>query len=116
MNQAGYRNINVISYQPFISSDITGLLKFIESSAMRIILVGVTGTNQINLIKQAAERNLISNQYVWLLMDNNSFDLINSPHNRSMDGLFMFDMKNSLYGYPPFEAFLDDWTRLDPGA
>lgn len=116
MNQAGYRNINVISYQPFISADITDLIRFIESSAIRIILVGVTGTNQINLIKQAAEKNLISDQYVWLLMDDNSSDLIDSLRNRSMDGLFMFDMKASLYGYPPFEAFLDDWTRLDPGA
>ncbi|CEP09881.1 hypothetical protein [Parasitella parasitica] len=117
MNQAGYRDINVISYQPFISAaDSTDLLKFIESSAMRIILVGVTGTNQMNLIRQAAERNLTSDQYVWLLMDDNSAILNDMMLAGSLDGIFMFDMKMSLYGYPPFEAFLDNWTRLDPEA
>ncbi|KAI8640132.1 hypothetical protein BD408DRAFT_445435 [Parasitella parasitica] len=116
MSQAGYRNINVISYQPFISADTTDLLKYIESSAMRIILVGVTGTNQISLLKQAAERNLTSEQYVWLLMDDNSANLSDMMLAGSLDGVFMFDMKMSLYGYPPFETFLDEWTRLDPEA
>lgn len=116
LNQASYRNINVISYQPFISADTTELLNFIESSAMRIILVGVTGTNQMDLMKMAAARNLTSSEYVWLLMDDNSASMNDIIVSGSIDGAFMFDMKMSLYGYPPFEVFLDDWTRLDPGA
>lgn len=116
LNQASYRNINVISYQPFISADTTELLNFIESSAMRIILVGVTGTNQMDLMKMAVARNLTSSEYVWLLMDDNSANMNDIIVSGSIDGAFMFDMKMSLYGYPPFEVFLDDWTRLDPGA
>ncbi|KAL0135191.1 periplasmic binding protein-like I [Mucor lusitanicus] len=116
LNQATYRNLNVISYQPYISADITDLLKFIESSAMRIIMVGVTGTNQMDLMKMAAARNLTSSEYVWLLMDDNSASMNDMMLSGSMEGVFMFDMKMSLYGYPPFEAFLDDWTRLDPEA
>lgn len=83
---------------------------------MRIIMVGVTGTNQIDLMKMAAARNLTSSEYVWLLMDDNSSNMNDMMASGSMDGAFMFDMKMSLYGYPPFEAFLDDWTRLDPEA
>lgn len=116
LNQATYRNLNEISYQPYISADITDLLKFIESSAMRIIMVGVTGTNQMDLMKMAAARNLTSSEYVWLLMDDNSASMNDMMLSGSMEGVFMFDMKMSLYGYPPFEAFLDDWTRLDPEA
>ncbi|KAK4518242.1 choline phosphate cytidylyltransferase [Mucor velutinosus] len=116
LNQATYRNLNVISYQPYISANITDLLKFIESSAMRIIMVGVTGTHQINLMKMAAARNLTSSEYVWLLMDDNSANMKDMIMTGAMDGAFMFDMKMSLYGYPPFEAFLSDWMRLDPEA
>jgi hypothetical protein len=116
LNQAGFRNINVISYQPFFADDITGLLSFISYSAIRIVLVGVTGTDQIHLMHKALNMGLVSNEYVWLLMEDNSPALLDTvkPNEEALDGLFLFDMKTSLYGYPPFETFLDSWQKLDP--
>lgn len=37
-------------------------------------------------------------------------------YNSTFTGLFMFDNWLSLYGYPPFEKFLDSWSQLDPSA
>lgn len=110
--------MNVVGHQPYLPDNIADLLHFVSSSEMRIILVGVTGNDQVKLMTEAAKLNLISSQYVWLLMDENSATLLNgvqeSGNSQSLDGLFLFDMKMSLNGYPPFEAFLDDWTKLDP--
>lgn len=118
MNLASYKHMNVVGHQPYFPDQIADLLHFVSSSEMRIILVGVTGNDQVKLMTEAAKLNLISSQYVWLLMDDNSANLLNEVQqdNRSpsLDGLFLFDMKMSLNGYPPFEAFLDDWTKLDP--
>ncbi|KAI9499195.1 periplasmic binding protein-like I [Zychaea mexicana] len=36
--------------------------------------------------------------------------------NETYNGLFMFDNWLSPFGYPPFETFLDAWSRLDPNA
>ncbi|KAI9264650.1 periplasmic binding protein-like I, partial [Helicostylum pulchrum] len=118
MNLASYKHMNVVGHQPYFPDQIADLLHFVSSSEMRIILVGVTGNDQVKLMTEAAKLNLISSQYVWLLMDDNSANLLNEVqqdnHSPSLDGLFLFDMKMSLNGYPPFEAFLDDWTKLDP--
>jgi hypothetical protein len=115
-SQAGFRNINVISYELFLADDIAGLLSFISHSAIRIVLVGVTGTDQVNLMLKALDMGLVSNQFVWLLMEDNSPALLEAikSDQEALDGLFLFDMKTSLYGYPPFEAFLNDWQKLDP--
>jgi ABC-type branched-subunit amino acid transport system substrate-binding protein len=117
MSQAAYKKINVLNYQLYLPEELTGILNFISKSAIRIIVVGVTGTNQVNLITKAIEKGLLSNEYVWLLMDDNSQLLIEATHDvNALNGLFLFDMKMPLYGYPPFEAFLDDWTQLDPNS
>jgi hypothetical protein len=118
MNLASNKNVNVIGYQPFFPDDITGLLQLISSSAIRIVLVAVTGTDQVKLITEAAKMNLLSSQYAWLLMDDNSPALLEAVEGNKqlLNGLFLFDMKVQLYGYPPFETFLDDWVRLDPNV
>lgn len=117
MNLAGYRkNVNVIFSEPFFLDDITGLLQYISSTAMRIILVAVTGADQVKLVTEATRMDLLSSQYVWLLMDDNSpalFDAVEG-NRQLLNGLFMFDMKASLYCYPPCGAFLDNWVKLDP--
>ncbi|KAI7876136.1 periplasmic binding protein-like I [Mucor mucedo] len=118
MNLASFKNMTVIGHKPYFPDNIAALLEFVSNSAMRIILVGVTGNDQVKLMTEAAKINLLSSQYVWLLMDDNSPALLDAveelDNNKLLDGLFLFDMKMSLYGYPPFEAFLDDWVKLDP--
>lgn len=108
----------MVGYQPFFKNDISGCIDAISSSSMRIILVGVTGADQVKLITEAAKKKLLSNQYVWLLMDDNSPTIIEATeglfNSNLLNGLFFFDMKTSLHGYPPFESFLDSWARLDP--
>jgi hypothetical protein len=70
------------------------------------------------LMTEAAKMNLLSSEYAWLLMDDNSPALLEAveelDNNQLLDGVFLFDMKMSLYGYQPFEAFLDEWMKLDP--
>lgn len=118
MNIASYKNFNVVGYQPFFPDDIAGCLDSISSSAMRIILVGVTGSDQVKLMIEAAKKNLVTQQYVWLLMDDNSPALLEAAgelsNNKLLNGLFFFDMKITLDGYPPFEEFLDEWVKLNP--
>lgn len=116
MNQAGFRDINVLSYHPFFADDITGLLEFISRSAIRIVLVCVTGKDQIDLMLKALDMDLISDQYVWLLMEDYSSALLDAvePNKEALNGLILFDMGTSMYGYPPFEEFLDSWQTLDP--
>ena len=36
--------------------------------------------------------------------------------NSTYNGLFMFDNWLALYGYPPFDQFMDVWSELDPKA
>lgn len=36
--------------------------------------------------------------------------------NETFNGLFMFDNWLNLYGYDPFETFLDEWSKLNPAA
>lgn len=115
MNQAVSKKINVLDYYLYLPDELTGILTSISKSAIRVIVVGVAGPDQINLITKATEMNLLSREYVWLLMDDNSQLLIDATTPvDTLNGLFLFDMKMPLYGYPPFEAFLDDWTKLDP--
>lgn len=118
MNLASFKNMTVVGHKPYFPDKIAALLEFVSTSAMRIILVGVTGNDQIKLMTEAAKINLLSSQYVWLLMDDNSPALLDAveelDNNKLLDGLFLFDMKMALNGYPPFEAFLDDWVKLDP--
>jgi hypothetical protein len=54
-----------------------------------------------NTLYRAVEKN-----------NNMTQDIIN--FNNTFNGIFYFDTKLSLDGYPPFEAFLDEWSQLDP--
>lgn len=117
MNQVVYKKMNVLNYHLYLSAEVTDILNNISKSAIRIIIVGVTGTDQVNLLQKAMKMGLLSDEYVWLLMDDNSQLLLDATDDvNALNGLILFDMKMPLYGYPPFEAFLDDWTQLDPNS
>ncbi|KAI8888725.1 periplasmic binding protein-like I [Backusella circina FSU 941] len=130
MAQATYKKLTVTGTQVLMpganTDEITDVLDFVSNSSMRVLLIGITGSDQISLIMQAAKMNLLTPEYAWLLMDDNTNtlyraveknnnetqDLIN--FNNTFNGIFFFDTKLSLDGYPPFEAFLDEWSQLDP--
>jgi hypothetical protein len=130
MAQAAYKKLSVTGTQVLMpganTDEITEVLDFISNSAMRVLLVGITGTDQISLIMQAAKMNLVTPEYAWLLMDDNTNTLYRAVEknnnmtqdiinfNNTFNGIFYFDTKLSLDGYPPFEAFLDEWSQLDP--
>ncbi|KAG0166385.1 hypothetical protein DFQ30_007244 [Apophysomyces sp. BC1015] len=106
--------------------DMTPVLHNITDGGARIILVAATGQSLTNFMIQAATLGYLSDAYVWLLMGNSGEMLLsgvesyNQNHTAKIDfnstytGLFMFDTWLSLYDYPPFEAFLDEWSALDP--
>ncbi|KAI8376578.1 uncharacterized protein BYT42DRAFT_605670 [Radiomyces spectabilis] len=135
--QANLKNLHVIHYQPFpdagTPNDMDQLLYNVTTTGARIIVVAVTGDSQNALMIHAAQSGYLSDTYVWLLMGDGSQlpkavqtyndDIVMNNKNGSIlsfnstfTGVFAFDNWLFLYDYPPFEAFLDDWSRLSPVA
>lgn len=126
--QAGTMDIHITQYQSIPSTEqsesLNSALTNLTSSGARIIMVAATPTSKI--ILQAKELGLMNENYVWLLMGDSEDSLktdveaYNQNYSTKIDyakdfqGLFMFDNWLSLYGYPPFESFLDQWATLDP--
>ncbi|KAI9310743.1 periplasmic binding protein-like I [Dichotomocladium elegans] len=143
--QSSINNMQVTRYQAFPSDattdDIANTIRNVTSGGVRIILLAASVRAQTSIMIQAAEMGYVSDDYVWLISSNIAQDLqvavdarnhnissqqpsypiaINgSAHldfNSAFNGLFMFDNWLSLDGYPPYEAFLDSWSALDPMA
>lgn len=129
--QAGTMDIRITQHQPVPVTEeedsLNSALTNLTESGARIIMVAANPSSKIMI--QARQLGLINNDYVWLLMGDTSedlqkqIDIYNKNHtdrqiNYATDfqGLFMFDSWLALYGYPPFEAFLDKWATLNPEA
>ncbi|CAO3660737.1 hypothetical protein G6F70_007165 [Rhizopus microsporus] len=129
--QAGTMDIRITQHQPISVTEeedsLNSALTNLTESGARIIMVAANPSSKIMI--QARQLGLINNDYVWLLMGDTSedlqkqIDIYNKNHtdhqiNYATDfqGLFMFDSWLALYGYPPFEAFLDKWATLNPEA
>lgn len=125
-------DLHIFQYQAIASSqttdDFINALKNITSGGARIIMVAATPLPQIEILMQAQKLGLISQEYVWLMMGDTLSDLedavneqnqnlsISTNFAKDYQGLFFFDNWLSLYGYPPFETFLDQWSALNPEA
>ncbi|KAI7854854.1 periplasmic binding protein-like I [Circinella umbellata] len=129
--QASNSNIQITRYQAFSQEnpqqDAASSLYNVTTGGARVILVAATGNALTSIMLQAAEMGYMENDYVWLLIGDPTIDLqsaIDSPINSSTpidfnstyNGLFMFDTWLALYGYPPFDQFMDAWSGLDSKA
>ncbi|KAI9006671.1 periplasmic binding protein-like I [Phycomyces nitens] len=129
--QAGISKILITQFHaiPLTGTDsLQNELENMVSRGTRIMIVAASGDPLANLMITAANMGLMTNEYAWLLMGEASDDLAdsiqtyNANHTKQIDfnqtfsGLFMFDNWLTLYGYPPFESFLDLWSALDPAA
>ncbi len=128
--QAGTMDIHITQYQSIpTNSDqqhdgLNSALKNLTDSGARIIMVVANPTSKIMI--RANQLGLVNENYVWLLMGDaeedlkTQVDVFNTNHTPAIDyasafqGLFMFDNWLGLYGYPPFESFLDQWAKLNP--
>ncbi|KAG1047499.1 hypothetical protein G6F43_010054 [Rhizopus delemar] len=128
--QAGTMDIHITQYQSIpTNSDqqndgLNSALKNLTDSGARIIMVVANPTSKIMI--RANQLGLVNENYVWLLMGDaeedlkTQVDVFNTNHTPTIDyasafqGLFMFDNWLGLYGYPPFESFLDQWAKLNP--
>ncbi|OAD71510.1 hypothetical protein PHYBLDRAFT_187578 [Phycomyces blakesleeanus NRRL 1555(-)] len=131
--QAGITHLQITQFHAIpltgtetIRSDLTSM----TSAGTRIMIVAASGDPLANLMITAADMGLMSSEYAWLLMGEVSDSLSDSiqahnanhnttraiDYNQTFSGLFMFDNWLTLYGYPPFESFLDLWSALDPSA
>ncbi|KAI8985943.1 periplasmic binding protein-like I [Pilobolus umbonatus] len=132
--QASTMDLHILQSQALSTSgfqeDVDNALKNITMGGARIIMVAATVKPQSQIMLQAARLGLINKDYVWLMMGDatdeiqTQVDLYNEnrthlnqiDYSTSYQGLFLFDQWLSLDGYPPFEAFLDQWASLDPQA
>lgn len=128
-------NMQILRYQSFSQDnpdeDMNTSIHNVTSGGVRIILVAATGDSQASLMVRAAELGYLSDEYVWLLNGDYTTNLMNAVNqhnaadtnsttridfNSTFNGLFIFDNWLNLYGYPPFETFLDAWSQLNPAA
>ncbi|KAI9251237.1 periplasmic binding protein-like I [Sporodiniella umbellata] len=125
--QAGTMDIHITQYQSIANPDqtesLTNALNNLTHSGARVIMVAGTTTSKV--IMRAQQLGLLNENYVWLLLGDTesalqagveTYNTQNTQHlnyAKDFQGLFMFDNWLSLYGYPPFDAFLDQWSKLD---
>ncbi|KAI8144687.1 periplasmic binding protein-like I [Fennellomyces sp. T-0311] len=130
--------------QELPQKDAASSLQSVTSGGARVIMVAATGDALTSLLLQAAEMGYLTDDYVWLLIGDVTEqlqDAVNERNanlttaqpstsdfpvvingstpiqfNETYNGLFMFDNWLALYGYDPFEKFLDSWSQLDPKA
>lgn len=114
-------NINVGYRRAFwelgSSSDVGPGLDALKDSGQRIVLVAAVGLPQVRLIMEAVRKGLVSNDYVWLTINQVTEPILEMEGStlkpRDLNGLFMFDNMLRLRGYRPYEEFLDRWAALD---
>ncbi|KAI7869579.1 periplasmic binding protein-like I [Spinellus fusiger] len=129
--RAGISGLHLTQYHSIPTSGTVSLdvsLESMSAAGTRILLVAASGEPLENLMIKAAQLGYMTDDYVWLLMGDvgqGLYDAVTTyntqavtpiNYNDTFSGVFMFDNWLSLYGYPPFEKFLDEWSVLDPLA
>ncbi|KAI8984560.1 periplasmic binding protein-like I [Mycotypha africana] len=132
--QANTMDLHILRYQS-ISTSISNdgisdaLRNMTNNGGARIIMVAAGEKAQSQIMLQAYQLGLLTEDYVWLLMGDTT-DALQAEveaHNQNLtagridyatayQGLFLFDNWLSLDGYQPFEDFLDQWSALNPQA
>lgn len=134
--------IQLLNYQSFPSvtstsepTSSTGTIRdnllSLSQSGARVIIVAATSKNQINLMIQAASLGLLTDDYVWLVLDetiasissyiddyNKNLTLSSSSSqpislDTTFNGVIWFENWLTLNGYPPYNQFISEWESMD---